>query len=116
MVQNTVGHAEADLRSGRAYLADAVGQIWRSLTQGDGLSLEQRANLRLATTHGIRLAVQVVDAVYNMSGATAVYDGNPIQRYFQDVHVISQHLQARLSHYELVGRHWLGLKVEEGRF
>ena len=39
-----------------------------------------------------------------------------IQRYFQDVHVISQHLQARLSHYELVGRHWLGLKVEEGRF
>jgi len=116
MVQNTVGHAEADLRSGRAYLADAVGQIWRSLTQGDGLSLDQRANLRLATTHGIRLAVQVVDAVYNMAGATAVYDGNPIQRYFQDVHVISQHLQARLSHYELVGRHWLGLKVEEGRF
>jgi alkylation response protein AidB-like acyl-CoA dehydrogenase len=116
MVQNTVGRAEADLRSGRAYLADAVGQIWRSLTQGDGLSLEQRANLRLATTHGIRLAVQVVDAVYNMAGATAVYDGNPIQRYFQDVHVISQHLQARLSHYELVGRHWLGLKVEEGRF
>jgi alkylation response protein AidB-like acyl-CoA dehydrogenase len=115
MVQNDVGHAEADLRSGRAYLADAVGEIWHSLTRGGGITLEQRANLRLATTHGIRLAVRVVDAVYNMAGATAVYDGNPIQRYFQDVHVISQHLQARLSHYELVGRHWLGLKIDEGR-
>jgi alkylation response protein AidB-like acyl-CoA dehydrogenase len=59
--------------------------------------------------------VQVVDTVYNASGATAVYDSNPIQRYFQDVHVISQHLQARLAHYELVGRHWLGLKVDETR-
>jgi alkylation response protein AidB-like acyl-CoA dehydrogenase len=115
MVQNDVGHAEADVRSGRAYLVDAVGEIWHSLTRGAGITLEQRANLRLATTHGIRLAVRVVDAVYNMAGATAVYDGNPIQRSFQDVHVISQHLQARLSHYELVGRHWLGLKIDEGR-
>jgi indole-3-acetate monooxygenase len=115
MVQNEVGHAEADLRSGRAFLTEAVGDIWAGLTRGDGITLEQRANLRLATTHGIRLAVRVVDAIYNMAGATAVYDGNPIQRHFQDVHVISQHLQARLSHYELVGRHWLGLKIDETR-
>jgi alkylation response protein AidB-like acyl-CoA dehydrogenase len=115
MVQNDVGHAEADLRSGRAFLTEAVDAIWTSLTRGEGITLEQRANLRLATTHGIRLAVRVVDMVYNLAGATAVYDGNPIQRHFQDVHVISQHLQARLSHYELVGRHWLGLKIDEGR-
>ena len=115
MVQNEVGHAEAALRSGRAFLTEAVGEIWHALTRGEGLTLDQRANLRLATTHGIRLAVQVVDAVYNLSGATAAYDGNPIQRYFQDVHVISQHLQARLAHYELAGRHWLGLKVDETR-
>jgi alkylation response protein AidB-like acyl-CoA dehydrogenase len=92
-----------------------VGDVWQAVTRGEGLTLDQRANLRLATTHGIRLAVSVVDAVYNMAGATAAYDGNPIQRHFQDVHVISQHLQARLAHYELVGRHWLGLKVDETR-
>jgi hypothetical protein len=28
---------------------------------------------------------------------------------------MSQHLQARLAHYELVGRHWLGLKIDESR-
>ena len=115
MVQSEVGRAEAHLRSGRAFLIETVEQLWAELTATGAVTLEQRAILRLATTHAIRLAVQVVDAVYNLSGATAVYEGNPIQRYFQDVHVISQHLQARLAHYELVGRHWLGLKVDETR-
>lgn len=115
MVQNEVGHAEAHLRSGRAFLIETVGQTWAGLTASGAITLEQRATLRLATTHAIRLAVQVVDMVYNMSGATAAYESSPIQRHFQDVHVISQHLQARLAHYELVGRHWLGLKVDETR-
>jgi alkylation response protein AidB-like acyl-CoA dehydrogenase len=115
MIQSEVGHAEAHLRSARAFLVETVGLIWRELEATGAITLDQRAVLRLATTHAIRLAVQVVDMVYNMSGATAVYDSNPIQRHFQDVHVISQHLQARFAHYELVGRHWLGLKVDETR-
>jgi alkylation response protein AidB-like acyl-CoA dehydrogenase len=115
VVQNEVGHVEAHIRSGRAFLVETVGDLWHSLTTAGTITLEQRATLRLATTHGIRLAVQAVDMIYNMSGATAAYESSPIQRHFQDVHVISQHLQARLSHYELVGRHWLGLKVDETR-
>ena len=116
MVQNDVGHAEADLRSGRAYLAEAVGEIWDSVHPRRGH--HPRAAREAPPGHHRRhprSRSRVVDVVYNMAGATAVYDGNPIQRYFQDVHVISQHLQARLSHYELVGRHWLGLKIDEGR-
>jgi alkylation response protein AidB-like acyl-CoA dehydrogenase len=115
MVQADVGHAEALLRSGRAFLMETVRDIWADATSTGTLSLDQRAAMRLATTHGIRLAVQVVDTVYNAAGATAVYEDNPLQRHFQDIHVISQHLQARLSHYELVGRHVLGLKVDEAR-
>jgi Acyl-CoA dehydrogenase, C-terminal domain len=56
-----------------------------------------------------------VDTVYGAAGATAVYEDHLLQRYFQDIHVITQHLQGRLSHYELVGRHWLGLPVDETR-
>jgi alkylation response protein AidB-like acyl-CoA dehydrogenase len=77
--------------------------------------LDQRAALRLATTHVIHLAVRVVDTVYQAAGVTAIYEGHPMQRYFQDIHVISQHLQGRLSHYELVGKHALGLKVDQSR-
>ena len=62
------------------------------------------------------LAVQVVDTVYNAAGATSIYEGHPLQRAFQDIHVISQHMQARRAHYEGVGRYWLGLGIEEARF
>ena len=114
MVQVNVGQAEAALRSGRAFLMETVRDIWSEATAGS-VTLERRAVLRLATTHGIRLAAQIIDTVYNAAGATAAYEGNLIQRHFQDIHVITQHLQGRLAHYELVGRHWLGLPVDEGR-
>jgi alkylation response protein AidB-like acyl-CoA dehydrogenase len=89
--------------------------VWDAVAATGTITLDQRAALRLATTHAIRLAVNVVDAAYNAAGVTAIYDGHVLQRSFQDVHVISQHLQARLAHYELVGQHWLGLKIDESR-
>ena len=112
LIQSAVGHAEADLRSGRAFLTEAVGEIWSEATSTGATTQERRAVLRLATTHAIRLAVKVVDIVYNAAGVTAIYEGNLMQRHFQDIHVISQHLQGRLSHYELVGQHWLGLETD----
>lgn len=78
--------------------------------------MERRAALRLATTHAIRLAAQLVESIYSASGATAAFEGNLIQRHFQDIHVITQHLQGRMAHYELVGGHWLGLPVDQERF
>ena len=114
MTQVNVGQAEAALRSGRAFLMETVRDIWGEATAGE-VSFERRAVLRLATTHGIRLAAQVIDTVYNASGATSAYEGNLIQRHFQDIHVITQHLQGRMAHYELVGRHWLGLPVDDTR-
>src|SRR5262245_35561807 len=112
MVQATVGQAEAYIRTGRAFLTEAVREIWAEATSTGATTQERRAVLRLASTHGIRLAVQVVDSVYNAAGVTAIYEGNLMQRHFQDIHVISQHLQGRLSHYESVGQHWLGLETD----
>ena len=51
----------------------------------------------------------------NDAGATAIYESSPLQRYFQDIHVISQHIQSRLTNYELVGRYYLGLEVDTSR-
>jgi indole-3-acetate monooxygenase len=115
MVQADIGHAEANLRAARAFLTETVGDSWATVGAGNVLSLDQRAALRLATTHALWRAMQVVDTVYHAAGATAIYRGHPLQRAFQDVHVMSQHVQARRAHYELVGRHWLGLPIEETR-
>jgi alkylation response protein AidB-like acyl-CoA dehydrogenase len=115
--QFAVGQAEAAVRSGRAFLMEAVCDIWDEATSSDAptLSLERRAVLRLASTHAIRLAAQIVESLYTACGATTVFDGNLIQRHFQDMHVITQHAQGRLLNYELVGKHWLGVPIDDAR-
>lgn len=115
LVQFTVGQAEAALRSGRSFLIEAVGELWHELTTTGELPLERRATLRLAATHAIRLAAQLVENIYTACGATAIFEDSLIQRHFQDIHVITQHVQGRLSHYETVGQHWLGLPIDTSR-
>ncbi len=117
IAQVAVGESEAALRSGRALLMTAVRDIWdeATSTQAPTLSLDRRMNLRLAATHAIRLAAQIVESLYTECGATVVFDGHLIQRLFQDMHVITQHSQGRRAHYELVGKHSLGLEIDESR-
>ena len=43
MVQSDVGHAEANLRSGHAFLVEAVGEIWEAAVAGT-ITLDLRAN------------------------------------------------------------------------
>ena len=112
LAQSQVGHAEAHLRSARALLRETVGEIWEAVCASGAITLEQRAVLRLATTHAIRLSEQVIDLVYNAAGATAIYQSSPLQRRFQDMHVITQHIQGRLAHYESAGRFFLGLEPD----
>lgn len=114
-VQMTVGRAVASLASGRAYLRDAVRNVWDEAVSEGPVSVDRRLALRLAATHCIRTAVGVVEELYNASGTTAVFEGNLIQRHFQDLHVISQHQQARLVAYELAGKHAMGLEIETTR-
>jgi alkylation response protein AidB-like acyl-CoA dehydrogenase len=112
LVQTTVGHAIADYHAARALLTHTIERLWRDVSAAGAISLEQRAELRIATTHTIRLCARVVDALYNMAGASAIFASHPIQRHFQDIHVITQHLQGRLAHYDLVGQHRLGLDID----
>jgi alkylation response protein AidB-like acyl-CoA dehydrogenase len=115
MVQADIGYAGAQLRAGRAFLTETVRDLWADVSTIGTISLDQRTTLRIAATHAIRLAVEVVDIVYNAAGATAIYKGHLLQRLFQDIHVISQHIQSRRAHYEFIGRHWLGLPIDETR-
>ena len=109
MTQMQVGQAEGTLRAARAYLHQTVSEVWGAVCEGGRITLEQRVQLRLATTHAIRCAAAVVDSAYNAGGADAIYTSSPLHRRFQDIHVITQHLQGRPAHYEAAGRHFLGL-------
>lgn len=110
--QRLTGEAEAILRSARAFLQESAASVWDSACQTRKLTTEQRVNLRLASTHGIRQAAMVVDIAYGLVGSGSIFPTNPIHRRFQDIHVITQHIQGRATHYETAGQFLLGLDPE----
>lgn len=111
--QRQVGEAEAIWHSARAFLREAAGAVWNAVSAGNPLTMSERIHMRLASTHANRKAADVVDIAYTLCGSSAIFESNPAQRRFQDVHVINQQVQGRLTHYDTAGRFFMGM--EPGR-
>ena len=107
--QRTIGEAHAQQCSARAFLKEAHGRLWESICTRGALETDERIQLRVAATHAIRTSAQIVDAAYTLCGAGGIFQTNPIQRRFQDMHVITQHVQGHYVHYETAGQYLLGL-------
>ena len=113
--QSDVAKAEAMRRSARAFYYEAIEEAWEEACKGEGLSVESRRNVRLATTHATHTSAQVVDLMYHLAGGTSVYRLSPLQRIFRDVHVATQHMMVSTGTLELTGRLLLGLETDVGQ-
>ena len=107
-----IGEAHAIHRSAQCFLRDSAAAVWESVCRNRAVPIDERLQLRVAATHALRMAAQVVDTSYNLCGSAAIFEANPIQRRFQDMHVITQHTQASFSHYETAGQALLGLQPQ----
>jgi len=104
--------AEVGIGSARAFLLQTVASIWRDISAGSKLSLEQRLAIRMASTNAIHQAREAVDFAYNAAGATAIFESHPLERRFRDIHAVTQQLQGRLSHFETVGAWMMGAEAD----
>jgi alkylation response protein AidB-like acyl-CoA dehydrogenase len=104
-----IAELEARWGAARAYQQTTIQDVTAAVTASDALSVENRARIRLAATHAINEATNVVHRVYRMAGSTAIFENAPFERRFRDMHAVSQQMQARQSHYETVGRQMMGL-------
>jgi alkylation response protein AidB-like acyl-CoA dehydrogenase len=107
-VQAAVAAAEADLEAARALYYQAIETAWRASQDGPQVPVEPRAKLRLAATHGVRTAADVVRTMYDLAGGSAIYDGAPLQRRFRDAFTATAHFQVNEASRELPGRVLLG--------
>ena len=112
VVQSQVAQAEARLRSARAFLYQSLEEITGEIAQTGHITLDQRMVIRLASTFAIHQALRVVDTAYHAAGSTAIFEENPFERRFRDIHTVSQQLQGRQEHFETVGQHLLGLEPD----
>ena len=113
VVQSHAAQAEVNVRAARAFLLQAVADIWHTVAQPGGrLTIDQRITIRMASTHAIHKAREAVDFAYNAAGANAIFGGHPLERRFRDIHTVTQQLQGRLAHFETVGAWMLGTDAD----
>lgn len=112
MIQTQVAEAEALYRSARAFLFEAISEAWHAAQGAGAISIAQRGTLRLAATHATTSAAKVVDLMYTAGGGTSVYATSPLQRFFRDIHVVTQHMMVAPATYELAGRLFLGIDTD----
>jgi indole-3-acetate monooxygenase len=113
-VQVTMAQAVALVRSSRAWLFESIAEAWQQTINGDDISCEQQALLRLAATNACVNSAKAVDVVHAASGGAALFTSSPLERIFRDVHTATQHFSIQQSTYELVGRSLLGLSPLPG--
>jgi alkylation response protein AidB-like acyl-CoA dehydrogenase len=114
VIQAQTAQAEAKLSSARRWLLGSLEDITKAVSERGHITLDERMNIRLASTFCIHTSVEVVDMLYQAAGATAIFDENPFERRFRDVHSVAQQLQGRQQHFETVGQYLLGLEADTG--
>ena len=102
--QAAVATAESALSAARALYYEAIEAGWQASQDGDGVSVGARNRLRLAATHAVRTAADVVRDMYDLAGGSAIYDSSPLQRRFRDAYTATAHFQVNEASRELPGR------------
>ncbi len=109
-VHRQIGENEANLRAADAYLRRSAAALWDSACRRGEVEMDDRIEVRMASTHAIRQASEVVDSAYEMFGSDAIFKRNLLQRRYQDMHVLAQQIQGRPTNFETAGRYFLGLE------
>jgi indole-3-acetate monooxygenase len=112
VVQSSLAQAEVNVRAARGFVLQSMAEIWKDLSAGAVITVEQRITVRLAATHAIHKAREAVDFAYHAAGATSIFDNHPLERRFRDIHTVTQQLQGQLKHFETVGAWMMGADTD----
>jgi alkylation response protein AidB-like acyl-CoA dehydrogenase len=109
VVHREIALGEARLRAARGLLLQTLRETWDAVAARGHMTLDEKVSIRLATTYAIHQAREVVQITWQEAGATAIFEANPFERRFRDMHTVTQQVQGRSTHFEAVGQHMLGL-------
>jgi alkylation response protein AidB-like acyl-CoA dehydrogenase len=108
VIQSQIGLSEARLQSSRTYVIETFRKLYDAAARGARFTQEMRTANRTATCYAIHQAREVVNFVYHAAGATAIFESNPFERRFRDLHTVTQQGQAAFSNFEALGQTLLG--------
>ncbi len=111
-VQSAVAEAEAMIRSARLFFYDALSKAWQRAVRQQPFSLEDKADLMLASTWAVRTSARATDLMHRMGGTNGIYARNRLERLFRDAQTVRHHGFVSDSRLETVGQVYLGVPPE----
>jgi len=108
--QVAIADAETLLRSARAFVFEAVEEVWQETLAGRAPTSKQRALLQLACSQAVAASARAVEIVHSAAGTSANSLASPLERRMRDVHVVGQHIVVSPAMVEPASRVLLGLE------
>jgi indole-3-acetate monooxygenase len=108
VAQVEIARAEAALGAARAFLYDAVGDVWQSVSAGRAVTNRQLAFGRLATIHAAETGATVTRTVSMLAGGSSIYSRSSLQRHARDAEAVTHHFTVAPHTWEEAGRVLLG--------
>jgi indole-3-acetate monooxygenase len=108
VIQSQVGLSEARLQSSRTHVIETFRKLYRAAAEGTHFTQEMRVANRGATCYAIHQAREVMNFVQHAAGATSIFESNPFERRFRDLHTLTQQGQAAFSNFEALGQTLMG--------
>lgn len=110
--QRCVAEAETALRSARAFVFEAVGEVCDVTVAGERATRKQRALVQIACSNAVAAATRAVELVCSAAGTTANYTASPLERALRDVRVVPQHIMVSPQLADAAARVLVGLDSE----
>ena len=107
-VQIAAARARALIDAGRAYVASTWRDVETSVSVGRSVTVDDLVRLRLSYVTATQNAIAAADLAWASAGSSAIYEGEPLERCWRDVHVVGQHHFVSTRHLERLGRITLG--------
>ncbi|MDB0005894.1 hypothetical protein N9E02_01500 [Ilumatobacteraceae bacterium] len=113
-VQASMSRRRVELDAASRFLEDLIAQMWELTLRGVRPGLSERVALRSGAAHLAAVSKNVVDALFSIAGGAAVYESSDLGRCLRDVHVVNQHIMVADRLHESLGRHLVGLPLDDG--
>jgi alkylation response protein AidB-like acyl-CoA dehydrogenase len=110
--QIDVARAEGALGGARAFLYEAVDELWQTVQAGNTPTPRQQALVRIASNQATETSARVTGLANTLAGGSAVYSASSIQRHARDAEVITHHMTQSPHVWEDAGRAVFGLEPQ----
>jgi 3-hydroxy-9,10-secoandrosta-1,3,5(10)-triene-9,17-dione monooxygenase len=90
-IQGRIGRAVAKVRAVEAIIRRNESELLDVVAAGRTPPLDQQHACRLDLSHAMELCLDAVELLFRAGGGTSLVDGNPLQRFWRDVHAAAAH-------------------------